>query len=665
MSNEYRYGHMVEEYYVARLRAITQSRAQTRARIRTRADVIELRREVRRKLRRCFGSFPARTPLNARVTGTVVRKDYRIENVIYESRPGFPVTANLYVPTRCRGPFPAVLGACGHSDTGKVCEVYQAFSQNLARQGYIVLIYDPISQGERLQYPKREGAAHPVGCCQEHNMAGNQMSLLGNFFGLWRTWDGIRGLDYLLSRPEADPTRVGVTGNSGGGTLSTYLTALDDRFTMAAPSCFVTRYLNNLENELPADSEQIPPGIVAAGLDTADFFVAQIPRPTLLLGQNNDYFDRRGLEATYEELRRLYAILGAEEDVQLFIGPTDHGYSIHNREAMYRFFNRHAGIRASGRERGPGRSEKEEVLQVTPRGQVHKMGVRRVFDFTKDEAQRAAKSRKSLSGKKLAERMASTLGLPKRSGAPHYRVLRGQPLSAKRHRFVSCFAVETEPGIRALLHVLPLEGRRFHFPRARNATVYVPHLSAVREMAGGKAPGTDPLFAVDMRGIGQLAPVSCNCQEFFASYDADYFYASQGHMLAEPYCGRRVHDLLCVLDLFEAQGYGAVHLVGRGLGAITATFAACLHPLVNQVTLHNALLSYHELTQVPVRSWPWSSMVFGILKDFDLPDCYRELKGKKLTLVTPWTSQMRPWRRDKLAGHLKSLGLEGLKVQWG
>jgi hypothetical protein len=102
--------------------------------------------------------------------------------------------------------------------------------------------------------------------------------------------------------------------------------------------------------------------------------------------------------------------------------------------------------------------------------------------------------------------------------------------------------------------------------------------------------------------------------------------------------------------------------VGRGAGAITATFAACLHPLVKRVTLHNALLSYHELTQVPVQSWPLSSLARGALQDFDLPDCYRALAGKRLTLVAPWDSQMRPWRRVPLGRHLKALGLERLKV---
>ncbi|NOZ23153.1 MAG: prolyl oligopeptidase family serine peptidase [Planctomycetes bacterium] len=268
---EHLYPHMLQEYYVAKIRKAMAARDRKLAKVRTRADVIRLKTQARRRLAKSFGKLPARTPLNARVTGSFERKAYRVEKVILESRPGLPVTANLYIPKGKKGPFPCVLGTCGHSGNGKAESKYQAFCQALATKGYLVLIYDPLSQGERLQYPVEEGAAHPKGCCQEHNMMGNQMGLLGEFFGKWRVWDGIRSLDYLLSRPEADPTRAGVTGNSGGGTLTTYLNAFDDRFTMAAPSCFVTTYLCNMENELPADAEQIPPNIIQYGLDMADF----------------------------------------------------------------------------------------------------------------------------------------------------------------------------------------------------------------------------------------------------------------------------------------------------------------------------------------------------------------------------------------------------------
>ncbi len=655
---EHLYGHMLQEYFVSRVRERSEERRARLARARTRKDVERLRADARRKLAQSFGPLPERTPLNARVTGRLEREAYVVEKVIYESRPGFPVTADLYVPRRGKGPFPCVLGACGHAAEGKACPAYQAFAQTLAAKGFLVLLYDPVSQGERLQYPGDEGKAQPKGCCQEHNMMGNQMRLFGDFLGAWRLWDGIRGLDYLLSRPEADPSRVGVTGNSGGGTMSTYLCGLEDRFTMAAPSCFVTTYLANLENELPADSEQIPPRILELGLDMGDFFLAQIPRPVLLLGQKNDYFDTRGLLQTYEELKRLYAILGAEDNVQCFIGPRDHGYHIENREAMYAFFMKHAGLR------GPRREpetvvETPEALAASPEGQVHKMGARRVFDFNREAAQAAAARRKKLSPARLRETLAAMLALPERRGAPHYRVMRQRGRDAERYSRHSSFAIETEPGVQAILHVFSNEQGYFHFPEARALTLYLPHVSTQQDVAAGEAPDAEPLFALDPRGLGQTAALSCGADDFFAPYGTDYFYASYAEMLGESYCGRRVHDVLAALDLMQAQGVRRVHLYGRGLGAVLAAFAGCLHPLVKQVTLKHALLSYHELTQTPVQSWPLSAMVSGALHAFDLPDCLRLLAAKKsLKLIAPWDSQMEEWRPAKLRAHLKQLGLD-------
>src|SRR5438874_2270801 len=190
----------------------------------------------------------------------------------------------------------------------KAAEAYQSFAQGLAWQGYVTFIFDPMGQGERLQYV--DAALKPrrgVGV-SEHLYAGNQQFLVGEFFGMWRAWDGIRALDYLLTREEVDRDRVGVTGNSGGGTLTTWLCGLDRRWAMAAPGCFVTTFRRNLENELPADTEQCPPGALALGLDHADFLAALAPKPVILLAKERDYFDVRGTLEAYERLKRLYTL---------------------------------------------------------------------------------------------------------------------------------------------------------------------------------------------------------------------------------------------------------------------------------------------------------------------------------------------------------------------
>ena len=320
------YGHMVVDDYVQRLRELDARRSARLSAIDTPAAARAYCDEVRRRARACLGPLPERTPLKAAVTGQLRRDGYRIEKLTLESRPGVLVTANLYLPATLDRPAPAVLGTCGHSEDGKAEVKYQQFCQRLVKAGFVVLIYDPINQGERDQY---HGLAHRQdvsGCVAAHNMMGKQMELLGDWFGAWRLWDGIRCLDYLLSRPEVDPAHVGVTGNSGGGTMTTWLFAADDRFTMGAPSCFITTFLRNLENEEPADAEQYPPGAMAQGLEMVDFLLGRAPAPLILLGQRNCFFDRRGFAQAADEARRIYGLLGADDQFASFLGAHSHGF---------------------------------------------------------------------------------------------------------------------------------------------------------------------------------------------------------------------------------------------------------------------------------------------------------------------------------------------------
>ncbi len=667
---DFRYGHLLQEYFVARSREMMAKRAKLRAAIKTPAQVLKLRQEVRQKLRACFGVLPERTPLNARITGKVERDAYTIEKLIYESRPNYPVTANLYLPKNKTEKLPAVLAACGHSRTGKAEPKYQKFARNLARQGYVVLIFDPPSQGERFEYDNEPGEPVVQWGVHSHIVAGNQMNLLGWNFALWETWDGIRGLDYLLSRPEVDPNRVGLTGNSGGGTQTTWLNVLDDRFTMVAPNCFATQYLNNLENEEAQDTEQIVPGMLAAGCDMADFYIAQLPRPVHFGGEQNDFFDVRGVRAVYEEVKRLYSIVGKDEDVELYIGPETHGYNKGAREAMYKFFNRHAAVTASPIE-PVAPPEKDETLQVTETGQTAALGAKRTFDFTSEAARQLAAKRQQISGKVLSDELTKLLALPARTVPPNYRVMRDRRISATLRDYG--FVIETEQhngaNVFALLHAIPKNGPQYFFPKVEHATLYVPHLSSLDEIAAGKAPQLadgEIRFALDVRGIGEMMARlhKDTSDDFFLPYGTDYFYSTLAMMWNESYCGRRVHDLLATLDLFAANGCQELHLVGRGLGAITAAFAAVLHPLVKRVTLHNALLSYHELTQDDRYQWPLSTLPYGVLQRLDLPDCLRELAAtKRLNVVDPWNARMQAWPREKLAAHLQSLGLEKLDVK--
>ncbi len=636
-----RFPRLVQEYFVMRISEIEKAAAQRRAGLKNKRDAQAYVSDVQSKIRQCFGPWPEKTPLNARVTGIIKRDVYNIEKVIFDSRPDFPVTANLYVPTGKKFPLPAVVGTCGHGDPGKATPIYQSYAQGLARQGYVVLIFDPIGQGERLQYLSKEGKPlHGIGVA-EHNYVGNQMSLCGEFLGAWFTWDCIRCVDYLLTRPEVDPKYLGVTGNSGGGTQATWLCGVEQRLTMAAPSCFVVGFGRNLRNELPADAEQCPPRVLSLGLDHADFLAAMAPKPVMVLDQEKDYFDARGAEESVIRLKQLYKLLGAEENVQLFIGPEYHGFSKHNREAMYGWFNKATG--QGTRQAEPAIiTEKEETLWCTPHGQVGEAKPRTVFNFTSERSGALEKSRGTISGEPLKLAVRAVLQMPAISGVPEYRILRPAHNRLYPKKFAVTYAVETEPGMLALVYRLSDEVLLSRPPAGNNkALLYVSHLSAdselreepfLRELITNEPDAA--IYACDVRGIGESRPNTCG-DTFLEPYGNDYFYAAHSMMLDYPYIGQKTFDLLRILNWMASVGHTQVHLVAKGWGTTPATFAGLLSDTVTQVSLKNALTSYSDVAESEAYNWPLSTLLPGVLKKFDLPDCYRALNAKKLRQVDP------------------------------
>lgn len=635
-----RRGSMIQDYYEFQFRRAAAERRARLDRVKTRADAEAYVQSVRKRLAESFGPFPERTPLNPRITGQLSTPGLLIDQVIFESRPGFQVTGLFYRPKEASGKIPGILALCGHSAAAKAAPLYQDLAQSLALRGYGVLMIDPIGQGERRQFAEGEGVSAGV---RTHNMLGKQLSLLGEAFCTWRLWDAVRGLDYLLSRPEIDASRVGVTGTSGGGTLSTYLNAFDPRLTMAAPSCYITTQLRNLENELPVDAEQNPPRMTALGCEMADFLIAAAPRPTLILAQDNDFFDPRGAEEALADAEKIYNLLGKPGQVQLIIANGNHGYSPAHREAAGKFFNRYAGLDTNWSESPGIQRFKEEELNCTPAGRT---GGRDVFAIMQELEQ----SCRPGSGGDLAAAVRQALKIGE-VPVPDYRVWRPRMQSIKPSLHLNRFGIMTEPGI-----VIPLkqlsETPLFHLRAAPHTTLFIPHLSTSPEVKelGFLPSGDTGFFSLEVRGVGESRPAECNIREtdFFASYGSDFLYASCAEMLDRPYLGRKVYDILAAISLLKRQGAEQIHLIGNGQGAVAAALAALLSPEVRQVTLHHAPLSWRQMVNSRVVRWPLSVMPSGVLRRFDLPDVYRALQAKNIQLIAPWDVSMQPCAVEQL-----------------
>ncbi len=616
--------HMLRDEFIRRLRRTYAGRREALAGIGTRRQALAYRDEVRRKLAKCFGPLPDRTPLNPRVTRVADRGAFTVECLLFASRPGFLVSANFYLPARRSGPVPGVVVACGHALAAKAYGLYQDVCLRLVRNGYAVLIYDPINQGERLFRPKTRAAAD---LCGGHNLAGKQLILVDEPFCAWRLWDGIRAVDYLASRPEVDRRQLGITGQSGGGTLSSFIWAFEPRLRMLATSCWQTSYLCDLENEMPADSEQYPPGILRAGLDKIDFLMARLGEPALLLGQEYDYFDDRGLRQGHAELRRLHVLAGGDPALcRLALDTQEHSFSRANQETAVAFFNRVLGRGAPRRVRQPPRQEEQELL-ATPENDVAAAGSRPMADLIAERARRVAAARARPADIRAALRAVLGIRLPVR--VPHTRrffnwIGRRKPTGA----MICHFGVEPEPGILAILSRVGPAGRPHRLAVGRAAHVYLPNLSSEEELASRRTMrGYRDFWCLDPRGIGE--GLWGDAGQFVSDYGYDYLYCGYYLMYGECVLGQRVHDVLAVVALLRAEGARRIFLHGAGQGALLALMAGVLDPRIDGVFCRGAPNSYLEQACDPALNWPSSNFPRGILKRLDLPDL-RQALGRRL-----------------------------------
>ncbi len=269
--------------------------------------------------------LPRRTPLESVIHSRKEMDGYSVENVYFESLPGFFVTGNLYRPLRkgSLNSFAGVLCPHGHSKEGRTAEYTQVRCAALARMGSIVFAYDM------------------VGWNQDNRQTDHRKDK--NVFA-FQTWNSMRALDFLLSFREVDPRRIGVTGESGGGTQTFMLTALDDRVRVAAPVVMASAHFYggcNCESGVPIHNRK------EYQTNNAEIAAMAAPRPLLLVSVGGDW-TKNTPKVEFPYAQRVYSIMGAPGNVQNHHLPEDkHGYEFSKRQPVYRFFAQHLKLRLS------------------------------------------------------------------------------------------------------------------------------------------------------------------------------------------------------------------------------------------------------------------------------------------------------------------------------
>ena len=538
-----------------------------------------------------------------------------------------------------------MLVPCGHSSNGKAADAYQRACILMAKNGLAVLCYDPIGQGERLQLLDENKKPGIAGSTSEHTMVGIGALLVGQSTAGYRIWDGMRSLDYLASRPEVDAKKLGCTGNSGGGTMTAYLMALDDRIVAAAPSCYITSLERLLATIGPQDAEQNITGQVAFGMEHADYLTMRAPRPTLMCIASQDFFDYQGAWTSFREASLVFAKLSHGERVSLFEFDDKHGFSKPRREAAMRWMRRWLLGKDDAPSEGTFPAYFDEELQCTRSGQVlSDFKGMSAFMLNAQAAKKQAAQRAkfpALDEKRRLAEIRRLLGL--QGDVPSPRLISQKIHHLEDRMSTHKIVYETEKGI-----FIP--GLRFkHLAPKGPAVVYLPDRGLPEN---GKLPDwLDTLYqknhqevwVLDLRGLGETSPRPVPAKTTYFGVDDKAAFLSLH--LNRPLLGQRVLD---VLSMMKAVNNDSIHLVGIGTTGPIALHAAALDSRIGAITLDNSLHSWISVAAQPISYNQLANVVPGVLRVYDLPELAATLAPRPLTLRGSKSGAQAPISQDAL-----------------
>ena len=640
---------MLQSHYRRLAHEALDRRLENYESLKTPEQIVAWQRGLRAKFVESIGGFPEKTPLNARVVGRLDRGDHRIEKVIYETLPGFLVTANLYLP-KGDGPFPGVLVPCGHSANGKAYANYQKVCILLARNGCAALVFDPPGQGERNQLLKpdadgRDSHEGAFSATSEHMVTGVAPILLGENLATHMIRDGIRGIDFLCSRPDIDASKIGCTGNSGGGNQTSFLMAIDERIVAAAPGNFITTTRIKNERPGPGDAEQNIFGQTRDGLDHPDFVMLRAPKPTLILAATQDFVPIEGSWIAFRQAKRLYSRLGHPERVGLAETDDKHGYNSELRVAMVRFMRRWLlGIDDAIAEPASVETLPDRELLCTKHGQVLlEPGSHSIFDLNWETSAKLAEKRtrewSALSDADKRSLVRRVAGIWNNNDRPQVTAT-VQPVEES-----SANAILVRLHVQLSYGDLVLPGR---LVRRKDSTVSRCLLVlADSATSGGKdaiasaerhAEDGTAVLSVDLAGLGAttMKPWRYGSMSgVLGPNSAEWFVA---YMLGESFVGLRANQILLAARWMQetTKCSTSVEILAVGEPCVPALHAAIVEPgLFGSVTLRQPLQSWQSVADTPVTKRQLPNVIHGVLKHYDLPDLVTLIPPGRLAIEQP------------------------------
>lgn len=588
---------------------------------------------VRNKILKVVGSFPEKTSLNAKITGTIQRNGYKIEKIVYESFTNHHVTANLYLPQR-KGSLPAVLLFCGHEDVSKATESYQKTAILFALNGFVVFVIDPISQSERYQLTDDKGKPLTRGGTTEHSLLNEASNLLGTSTPADELWDNIRGLDYLMTRKEVDTARIGCIGNSGGGMQTIYFAGYDKRVKIFAPCSYLATRERTLELTGPADGCAQMPDEGKEQLELDDYLIAAAPKPILVLAGRYDFIDYNGVLIAVDELKKIYTALGQPQKIKLFTYDDGHGISRPKREAAVTWFRKWFYNDAAPVKEGDLQTLTAKELFATTTGQVSTAYENEVSIVKRNLAlydQLLASRKKFLQQDRqtILNKIKMLLTINDTTKKVEVQ-LRG--IATKENISFQKLILRKENEIPLPVLVT--------YPRS-------PKKIMVWLSDAGKSKLADSLNFVqaylnegyvlvfaDLCGTGETEDKPALNEAKY--YNKEYRNAMLALHIGKSLVAQRVEDIQTLIQFIsgnEKLKKLPIEVAASGLVAVPALHAALLAKQIKKLTIYHSIKSYKEILENPTEKNWYSYVIPNVLKYYDLADLVKLIGEKEVSFV--------------------------------
>ncbi|NBW07102.1 MAG: alpha/beta hydrolase [Caulobacteraceae bacterium] len=602
----------------------TAERRAAIAALTTEADARQRQVRVRSLLSEMVEFESAAGPVVSESAGVSHEDGFDVERVRYQSLPGYWVTANVFTP-KTEGPHPAIIIQPGHGVDGKLGNF--SFAANFARAGFVVLNMDIVGEGERIQHFDPEIGSSKVGRpTGEHSMAFEQALPIGGHVSRYFLQDAMRGVDYLMARPDVDDQKIGAFGCSGGGTMTAYLAAIDQRIKATATACYVTDFDHLLAPGVtgPQDAEQSIPFFIERGLDLADWVEAAAPRPYAVVSTTSDMFPIDGARASYAEAKRFYGLMGAEDRITMIEGPGGHGNLGPISPQIVAFFTKYLMDSPAERPFTPTPLGDAARLMVTPTGQLSTSNVG--LSLQQVIAADAPAAPAPVAGETPAQTLARlrvAIADIARTG-----VKPGRAAPAAAPGAAGALTFEMAPGmeVRATFTAGSGTGRR--------PTLLLLAPAANPALVNAYTTGGWNVLWLEPRGAG-------GTEEAKSPLTGDWTLLSlRALLVGKTPVGMRTDDAVAAMNWLAGQAEvdpARIDVMGVGALGPVALHAAVLDDRIRGVTADGSVTSYREFVERPISLNMAEVNLPGVLRRYDLPDLMAVL-GDRLTLVNPVSS---------------------------